>query len=185
MIPDNDTNHDYPHHVEQQDNAKPTAYKVEDDDNLEEKDLKRSYIFGDSEVVNADQAGMESHGMGGESFGENSVTPAGDDPANKSRNAGYSNDYFKRVEPSEEHPEHQNFKAEGQEGAPDPEQGGSSTDTEHFQEGTADDDGKASAAGNAAGNVSSPGQADYKEEYDSGTPDYGSNSPEDSDEVKP
>ena len=32
-------------HSEQRNDDKPTAYRVEDEDNLEEKDLKRSYLL--------------------------------------------------------------------------------------------------------------------------------------------
>src|SRR5205823_8765196 len=101
---DDEPTKDYPHHTEQTDNAPATAYKVDDDDNKEEKDLKRSYLFGTSEDKDPDHTGYESHGMGGQNFGEPNVTRSGDDPANKSRNAGYHNDYFKRTEPLEEHP---------------------------------------------------------------------------------
>ncbi|MCJ8209636.1 hypothetical protein MUY27_07935 [Mucilaginibacter sp. RS28] len=195
--------HNYPHHTVQGDDAPAGGYKVEDDGNLTEKDLKRTYIFGDSEPVDADQPGMESHGYGGQNFGESSVTTSGDDPANPSRNAGYDNDYFKRTEPAEEHPELNNFKVKDQQGAPDPDQGGSSTNTEKYQEGTADYDGgtitggqgektstdngatseEADAANNdqhkiGEQNQTEPGKARYDKDYDRG-PDYGSNSPDD------
>ncbi len=52
-------------------------------------------------------------------FGQNNLTPAGDDKANPSQNAGYDNAYFRRNEPSEEHPENSNFVAQEQQGSPD------------------------------------------------------------------
>jgi hypothetical protein len=45
-------------------------------------------------------------------------TPSGDDKNNPSQLAGYTNGYFKRTEPSDEHPENTNFKAEHQDGEP-------------------------------------------------------------------
>jgi hypothetical protein len=61
----------------------------------------------------------EGEPMGGQRFGENAVTPSGDDKNNPSKMAGYSNEYFRRTEPSEEHPEDTNFRSPEQEGAPD------------------------------------------------------------------
>ena len=90
---------------------KPNAYRVDDDSNLEEKDLQRSFLFGDADQEKTgDEPGMESNGAGGHSFGENNNTPAGDDKNNPSQNAGYTNEYFRRAEPLEEHPEFNNFK---------------------------------------------------------------------------
>ena len=103
-------------------NDAPNAYAVKDDESVEEKDLKRSYLFGDAEMKPV----REGQPMGGESFGENNVTPSGDDENNPSRNAGYSNSYFGRTEPAQEHPENSNFTADG--------------DNEHV-EGTVDSDG--------------------------------------------
>jgi hypothetical protein len=105
----------------QQENDKPRAYRVDDDDNLEEKDLRRTMLFG-SEEKTGDEPNMESNGAGGERFGENSNTPSGDDKNNPSQNAGYSNEYFRRTEPADEHPENSNFK--------DPNQLGQSNYTE-------------------------------------------------------
>lgn len=51
-------------------------------------------------------------------FGQNNETPAGDDKNNPSQNAGYSNEYFRRTEPLEEHPENSNFKDPNQLGQP-------------------------------------------------------------------
>ncbi|MEO8887254.1 MAG: hypothetical protein ABI367_14405 [Mucilaginibacter sp.] len=61
----------------------------------------------------------EGQPMGGQNFGKNNNTPAGDDKNNPSQNAGYSNAYFARTEPLEEHPEDTNFKAPYQDGEPD------------------------------------------------------------------
>ena len=97
---------------------RPTAYRVDDEDNLEEKDLKRSYLFGEGKMKSTDAPGMEGNGMGGEKFGQNNLTPAGDDNANPSQNAGYDNAYFRRNEPAEEHPENSNFTAKVQQGEP-------------------------------------------------------------------
>ncbi|MDB5022830.1 MAG: hypothetical protein JWP78_585 [Mucilaginibacter sp.] len=109
-------NNDESDYSEQQDQNKPRAYRVDDDDNLEEKDLKRTYLFGDSKVKSTQAPGMEGQGMGGEHFGENNLTPSGDDQANPSQNAGYDNAYFRRTQPSEEHPENSNFVAQDQQG---------------------------------------------------------------------
>lgn len=61
----------------------------------------------------------EGQPMGGQKFGESSNTYAGDDKNNPSQNAGYTNEYFRRTEPSDEHPEDSNFKVKEQEGSPD------------------------------------------------------------------
>ena len=143
---------------------KPTAYRVEDDDNLEEKDLKRTYLFGDSKVKSTNDPGMEGQGMGGEHFGQNNLTPSGNDKANPSQNAGDNNAYFNRTQPSQEHPENSNFVARDQQGRPDvnkgdpnipgpnevPDQqkvGEGKTENkpnpqQNYQEGTADNDGQ-------------------------------------------
>ena len=88
---------------------KPNAYRVDDDKNLEEKDLKRTYLFGNAKMKSVDDPGMEGQGMGGQSFGENNLTPAGNDEANPPQNAGEGNAYFRRTQPAEEHPEDENF----------------------------------------------------------------------------
>jgi hypothetical protein len=103
-------------------NNAPNAYAVKDDEGVEEKDLKRSYLFGDAEMKPV----REGQPMGGHAFGQNNVTPAGDDKNNPSQSAGYSNAYFGRTEPAEEHPENTNFTAQ--------------SSNEHI-EGTVDSDG--------------------------------------------
>ncbi len=104
-----------------EENQKPDAYRIEDDHNLEEKDLKKGLLSGEEKDVDAE--GMEGKGMGGHRFGEESNTPSGDDENNPSRTAGYRNEYFRRTEPSDEHPENNNFKDPNQEGEPDYHQG--------------------------------------------------------------
>ncbi|WP_428331230.1 hypothetical protein [Mucilaginibacter sp.] len=99
-----------------QDEDKPKAWRVEDEKGLKEKNLERN-LYGKSE--NNMKPVMEGQGMGGHNFGKSSNTPAGDDKNNPSQNAGYSNAYLARTEPSEEHPENSNFKDKAQEGEPD------------------------------------------------------------------
>ena len=84
----------------EKDKGAPNAYRVDDDHNKEEKDLKRS---GKMRPVS------EGKPMGGQNFGSNNVISAGDDKNNPSRYAGYSNAYFKRTEPLQEHTESNNF----------------------------------------------------------------------------
>lgn len=100
-------------------NEQPNAYQVNDEDNVEEKDLRRTFLFGKGDEEEKGKANAsEGFGSGGQSFGEVSKTPAGDDPNNPSQNAGYSNAYFSRTEPLEEHPENNNFKDANQLGQP-------------------------------------------------------------------
>lgn len=92
-------------------NTESTAYEVKDDDNLEEKDLKRSFLFGgEDEAKNGREPGMEGSPAGGQRFGHNSNTPSGDDKNNPSQLVGNNNGYMSRTEPSDEHPENNNFK---------------------------------------------------------------------------
>lgn len=154
--------------AEQQPEKKPNAYRVEDDDNLEEKDLKKTYLFGNAQMKRTDEPGMEGQGMGGQSFGSNNLTPAGNDEANPAQNAGEGNAYFRRTQPAEEHPEDENFVPATQEGGPggkenepnipgpqevpDQQKVGEETTSEQdkhrpnpqqeYQEGTVDDDGR-------------------------------------------
>lgn len=152
---------------QQDSHTKPSAHRVDDDDNADEASLRRNYIIG-GEMKDANAPGMEGEGMGGEQFGGTSQPPTGDDPANPSRNAGYSNGYFSRTAPLEEHPENNNFKDQAQQGEPDYQQAQSTTPGR--------DDEQGQSAGEQ-GNTSEPGKADFKEEDQKG-PDYGSNSPE-------
>ncbi|MBS1528461.1 MAG: hypothetical protein JST19_22630 [Bacteroidetes bacterium] len=100
------------------DSAQPNAYRADDDKDLEEKDLKRTYLFGDAKMKSTNEPGMEGQGMGGQSFGSNNLTPAGNDKDNPPQNAGESNAYFRRTQPAEEHPEDENFVVKDQEGPP-------------------------------------------------------------------
>jgi len=117
----NDPNANHPANQENTDS--PNAYAVKDDESVDEKDLKRNFLFGDAEMKPV----REGKPMGGESFGENNITPAGDDENNPSRNAGYSNAYFSRTEPAQEHPENSNFTPDGE---------------NQYHEGTSDSDGQ-------------------------------------------
>lgn len=143
-------------------NDKPNAYRVDDDNNETEKDLERNYLFGDSEMKSPDDEGMEGNGMGGQNFGRNNITPAGNDEANPSQLTGDNNAYFNRTQPAEEHPENSNFKDPNQAGNANysnamnasqngrsDEDSGAQTESsdgkpnpqQPYQEGTADDDG--------------------------------------------
>jgi hypothetical protein len=139
----------------------PNAYRVDDEDNLTEDDLQRGFPVSKDDMKKQDAPGMEGRGMGGQNFGENNLTPSGDDKANPSQNAGYTNEYFRRTQPSEEHPEDSHFTDPNQAGqsnysqAIDAAKTGQSdkqpaqeTDKQAkphpqhpYQEGTADDDG--------------------------------------------
>jgi hypothetical protein len=96
--------------------AGPNAYREDDDDNIDQKDLERTYLFGQGEnPANP----TEGKATGGKNFGQENNTPAGDDKNNPSQNAGYTNKYFARNEPSDEHPEDSNFTEKNQDGAPE------------------------------------------------------------------
>jgi hypothetical protein len=97
-------------HPEQQENKKPNAYRVDDDDNLTEDDLQHGFPASKNDMKKQDAPGMEGHGMGGQNFGENSLTPSGDDEANPLLNAAYINAHFKQTQPAEEHLESNHFK---------------------------------------------------------------------------
>lgn len=157
---DEGTNRDQDEHdTSKEENAMPNAYRVEDDKNLEEDDLKTHYLFGKGEMKSPDDPGMEGKGMGGQKFGENNLTPAGNDAANPPQNAGEDNAYFARRQPAEEHPEDSNFEAKeagnnqnkpnipGPGELPDQQKVGEDNDgkrpqpQEPYREGTADNDG--------------------------------------------
>lgn len=100
----------------EQEQNRATGYKADDDNGIEEKDLKRNPLFGQGEM----HAVSEGQPMGGQSFGEDgNPTPTGDDKDNPSRNAGYTNGYFARTKPSEEYTADNNFKAPEQQGEPE------------------------------------------------------------------
>ena len=166
---DKEPTQDYPHHTEQTSNPPVSVTKVEDDDNIDEKDLKRSYLFGDSNDKDPDNKGYESHGMGGQSFGEQNVTRSGDDEANPSQNAGYDNDYFKRTEPLEEHPENNNFTPNSQQGAANTNMGqGDNTNDTGYRE---DPEQEKVGGGEpqVEGNINANGGTD--QQYQTGTAD--------------
>jgi hypothetical protein len=99
--------------LDEHNQAKPEAHRVEGDKNLNEKSLKRSFNFGaTTEHV------KEGKAMGGHKFGQEVHPPTGDDKNNPSQNAGYTNAYLAKTEPSEEYTDYNNFKAPGQEGEP-------------------------------------------------------------------
>ncbi|TFF30407.1 hypothetical protein [Mucilaginibacter psychrotolerans] len=105
--------------METNQNNQPNAYQVKDDDNLEEKDLKRPFLFGgEDDAKTGDEPGMEGSPAGGQRFGHNSNTPSGDDKNNPSQLVGNNNGYMSRTEPSDEHPENNNFKDASQLGQP-------------------------------------------------------------------
>ena len=168
MARENETTENKPTANPSQAAKKPEAYRVEEDNSLEEKDLKRTYLFGKGEMKDTRAPGMEGQGMGGQSFGKNNITPAGNDRDNPPQNAGEDNAYFKRTQPAQEHPEDENFVANNQEGSPRtgkeqpnipgpnelPDQQkvgeptrqsrkGSPNPQEDYREGTADNDGQA------------------------------------------
>jgi len=191
----NEEEYNTPENADNGDN-KPRGYKVEDDHNLEEKDLKRHHLFGDAHMADPDSQGHEGHPSGGENFGKSNVTTSGNDAANPSRYAGNSNAYFNRTEPAEEHPEYNNFKPEHQQGEPIKHGEGYTNANPKYQEGTSDYDGgtqrgepananpvqnKVGDGGNA--NQSEPGKAEWNEDYNRG-PDYGSNSPEEREHIE-
>jgi hypothetical protein len=100
-------------------NSQPNAYEVKDDKNLEEKDLKHAFVYkeeGDDE--NGMKPVREGTPAGGHNFGKNNNVPAGDDKNNPSQLVGYNNAYMSRNEPSDEHPENNNFKDPNQLGQP-------------------------------------------------------------------
>jgi len=143
--------------------TQPTATHVEDDNATEVKDLEKTFLFGKGDNP---AHPTEGQGAGGQSFGNDNLTPAGNDKNNPTRMAGSTNGYFNRNEPSDEHPEDTNFRAEQQDGAPDygkaqggdvvtdsapkpeePKRGDGENDRPHEQqpytEGTDDNDGPA------------------------------------------
>jgi hypothetical protein len=177
-------------HLQAEENKKPSASRVDDNDNIEEKDLKRSFVYQEDK----EKVGMEGEPMGGQNFGENNLTPSGDDKNNPSRNGGYSNAYFARTEPAEEHPEDTNFKSPQQDGAPDYskaqpnanptnetpkpekiERGNGENDRPHksepYYEGTDDDDGQ--------NQTNIPGPNELPDQQKVGEPDTGNHDDKD------
>jgi hypothetical protein len=152
--------------------AKPQAHRVDDDKAVEEKDLKRSYIFGDGFNKDANAPGMEGEGAGGGDFGKSSTPPTGNDRANPSQNAGNTNARLGLTHPFEEHTENNNFKDQNQQGEPDYEKAQPAKPKI-----APPNNGEEQNAGKE-GNTSEPGKANYPDEFGDKGPDYGSNSPE-------
>jgi hypothetical protein len=97
-----------------QQNVKPNAWRIEDENNLREENLEIN--LNGSNTVKPVQEGTP---MGGHNFGGNNKTSAANDKNNPSQYAGNTNAYFDRTEPSDEHPENSNFKDQNQQGSPD------------------------------------------------------------------
>lgn len=90
--------------------------RVDNGAGLNEKDIERSFLFGKGKnTANP----TEGKGVGGQNFGKENNTPAGNDKNNPTQMAGHTNAYFDRNEPSDEHPEDSNFTAAYQDGEPD------------------------------------------------------------------
>ncbi len=144
------------------DHPQPEAgtYRADDGTGLDEEHLTRTFLFGKGKnPANP----TEGKGVGGQNFGQENNTPAGNDKNNPTQMAGHTNAYFDRNEPSEEHPEDSNFTAKYQDGSPnysaarpvientDPkpekvERGNGENDRPHpqqpYTEGTDDNDGE-------------------------------------------
>ena len=93
---------------------KPQAWRIEDDKDLTEKGLEKSFTGANDKLPVTEGAPA-----GGQNFGKSNNTSAANDKNNPSQYAGNTNPYFNRTEPSEEHPENNNFKVKDQEGSPD------------------------------------------------------------------
>ena len=94
----------------------PGGSRLDDGAGLTEKDLEKTFLFGKGDnPANP----TEGKGAGGQNFGGENLTPAGNDKNNPTQMAGHTNAYFDRNEPSDEHPEDSNFTAKDQDGAPD------------------------------------------------------------------
>jgi hypothetical protein len=138
-------------------------YRADNGTELDEKHLTRIFLFGKGKnPANP----TEGKGFGGQKFGQENNTPAGNDKNNPTQMAGHTNAYFNRNEPSEEHPEDSNFTTPYQDGEPDyskaqpyntvmentdpkpekVERGNGENDRPHpqqpYTEGTVDDDGE-------------------------------------------
>jgi hypothetical protein len=165
---------------------KPNAYRADDGAGLDEKALEKTFLFGKG---NFEPHPTEGKSEGGQNFGKENLTPAGNDKNNPSQLAGSTNAYFNRKEPSEEHPEDSNFTAKDQEGAPNyskaistktmentspkPEEvkrGDGENDRPHpqqtYTEGTADDDGTDDGEVNIPGPNELPDQQKVGENND-------------------
>lgn len=112
---DDEPSDDHINSSNQANDPEPNAYRADDGAGLVESDLKKNFLFGKGDFK---PHPTEGQGTGGQKFGEDNLTPAGNDKNNPSQLAGSTNAYFNRKEPSEEHPEDSNFTAKDQEGSP-------------------------------------------------------------------
>jgi len=111
-----------------EDKTQAAATHVEDDENIDEKGLEKTFLFGKGDNP---AHPTEGQGTGGQNFGNNNLTPAGNDKNNPTRMAGHTNAYFDRNEPSDEHPEDSNFTAKYQDGSPDYSKAQNTTDMQN------------------------------------------------------
>jgi len=158
---------------------KPSGSRVDNGAGLNEEDLEKTFLFGKGDnPANP----TEGKGVGGQNFGKENNTPAGNDKNNPTQMAGHTNAYFDRNEPSDEHPEDSNFTVKEQEGSPDyskaqtnntnmetadpkpekVERGNGENDRPHeqepYNEGTDDNDGNSDAEPNIPGPNELPDQ---------------------------
>lgn len=160
-------------------NGQPGGRRVDNGAGLNEEDIEKTFLFGKGgNPANP----TEGKGAGGQNFGQENNTPAGNDKNNPTQMAGHTNAYFDRNEPSDEHPEDSNFTVKDQEGSPyyskaqpndtamentDPkpekvERGNGENDRPHEQqpyyEGTDDNDGNGDGKPNVPGPNEVPDQ---------------------------
>ncbi len=113
---ENDSADDRKDQSQNENNAQPGGRRIDNGAGLNEEDLEKTFLF--DKGGNAGNP-TEGKGVGGQNFGKENNTPAGNDKNNPTQMAGHTNAYFDRHEPSDEHPEDSNFTAEYQQGAPD------------------------------------------------------------------
>jgi len=166
--------------------TKAGGYRVDNGAGLNEEDLEKDFLFGKGDnPANP----TEGQGTGGQDFGGENNTPAGNDKNNPTQMAGHTNAYYDRNEPSDEHPEDSNFTAKKQDGAPDynkaqpktamentepkpekVERGNGENDRPHPQQpytkGTDDNDGNSSGQPNIPGPNELPDQQKVGEDDD-------------------
>jgi hypothetical protein len=113
---DNDIADDKDGQPYEENKTQPGGRRVDDGAGLNEEDIEKTFLFGKGDnPANP----TEGKGVGGQNFGEENNTTAGNDKNNPTQMAGHTNAYFDRDEPSDEHPEDSNFTAKDQEGTPD------------------------------------------------------------------
>lgn len=115
-LKENDITDDRKDQSQNESGTQPGGRRIDNGAGLDEEDIKRTFLFGKG----GDPANpTEGKGVGGQNFGQENNTPAGNDKNNPTRMAGHTNAYFDRNEPSDEHPEDSNFTAKYQDGEPD------------------------------------------------------------------